>query len=240
MSEVTQSNSPQSTLSSRQEQLLRTVVEEYVSSAKPVGSKYLADQNSFGVSSATIRNELKALEDLGFITHPHTSAGRVPTAQGYTYYVEHFIDTRSSLYAKAAAELEKLSAIDAEPEVRVKTIAKGLAELSSDAVLVRLRRNNFYYTGISNIFSKPEFSDASVMYSITQLMDHLDDVLTAMTLQEEIDILIGDANPVSQFCSSIATSYEMDGDRGILVILGPMRMRYQHNYNLLKHTKTLI
>jgi heat-inducible transcriptional repressor len=68
--------------------VLRAVVEEYVRSGEPVGSETVAERSALGVSSATIRNELAALEELGYLTHPHTSAGRIPTDQGYRKYVD--------------------------------------------------------------------------------------------------------------------------------------------------------
>ena len=68
--------------------VLRAVVEEYVRSGEPVGSETVAERSGLGVSSATIRNELAALEELGYLTHPHTSAGRIPTDQGYRKYVD--------------------------------------------------------------------------------------------------------------------------------------------------------
>jgi heat-inducible transcriptional repressor len=75
-------------LDDRKGRLLRAVVREFIQTAEPVGSRALAERYSLGISSATIRNELAALEEQGFLSHPHTSAGRVPTDQGYRYYVD--------------------------------------------------------------------------------------------------------------------------------------------------------
>ncbi len=75
-------------LGRRKAAVLRAVVEEYVRTGEPVGSETIADRAGLGVSSATIRNEMAALEELGFLTHPHTSAGRIPTDLGYRFYVD--------------------------------------------------------------------------------------------------------------------------------------------------------
>ena len=72
----------------RKIEVLRAVVEEYVRTGEPVGSETVAERSDLGVSSATIRNELSALEELGFLSHPHTSAGRIPTDAGYRTYVD--------------------------------------------------------------------------------------------------------------------------------------------------------
>jgi heat-inducible transcriptional repressor len=78
-------------LTLRQQKVLGLVIRTYINTAQPVGSKALLEANDLGVSSATIRNEMAALEDLGYLTHPHTSAGRVPTDKGYRFFVERLI-----------------------------------------------------------------------------------------------------------------------------------------------------
>jgi heat-inducible transcriptional repressor len=77
----------------RSQAILRAVIEEYVTTAQPVGSHALVERYRLGVSSATVRAVLSELEAAGLLTHPHTSAGRVPTEQGYRYYVESIIDS---------------------------------------------------------------------------------------------------------------------------------------------------
>ena len=78
----------QQPLDERKEQILRHIVEAYVHGGEPVGSKAVADASELGISSATIRNEMSVLEREGYISHPHTSAGRIPTDKGYRYYVD--------------------------------------------------------------------------------------------------------------------------------------------------------
>src|ERR671922_2784514 len=79
-------------LTPRQRDILRRVVEEYVSTGLPVGSKSLVERAGLGVSPSTVRYELAELERIGLLTHPHTSAGRVPTEQGYRLYVDGLLD----------------------------------------------------------------------------------------------------------------------------------------------------
>lgn len=78
-------------LTDRQRGVLRSIVHEYVTSGRPVGSKLLSERYSMGVSPATIRNEMAELEAAGFVDHLHTSGGRVPTDAGYRYYVRHLM-----------------------------------------------------------------------------------------------------------------------------------------------------
>lgn len=79
-------------ISARKKKILAAVVDEYIASAEPVGSKLIAEKAGLNVSSATIRNELAELTSLGYLEQPHTSAGRVPTAQGYRLYVNELME----------------------------------------------------------------------------------------------------------------------------------------------------
>src|SRR6185436_15292340 len=79
-------------ITSRRRRMLKHVVEEYVRSATPVSSEVIVRRYEPSVSSATVRNELSQLEELGLISHPHTSAGRVPTDVGYRFFVEHLME----------------------------------------------------------------------------------------------------------------------------------------------------
>ena len=87
---VRRSNGP---LDLRSQAILRAVIEEYVTTAAPVGSHALVERYRLGVSSATVRAVLAELESAGLLTHPHTSAGRIPTEHGYRYYVESIVDS---------------------------------------------------------------------------------------------------------------------------------------------------
>ena len=84
---------PLGPLDLRSQAILRAVIEEYVTTASPVGSHALVERYRLGVSSATVRAVLAELEAAGLLTHPHTSAGRIPTEQGYRFYVESIVDT---------------------------------------------------------------------------------------------------------------------------------------------------
>lgn len=76
----------------RKQNVLRAIIMDYINTAEPVGSRTIAKKYNLGVSSATIRNEMSDLEEMGLIEQPHTSAGRVPSDRGYRYYVDHLMD----------------------------------------------------------------------------------------------------------------------------------------------------
>ena len=94
-------------LTSRQERVLRAVIEEYITSGAPVGSKYLSERYAMGVAASTIRNDLADLEDMGMLAHPHTSAGRVPTDGGYRHYVDVIAGERREAPPAFAVERDR-------------------------------------------------------------------------------------------------------------------------------------
>lgn len=232
-------------LSDRKQALLGTIIEEYIKTVKPIGSQTIVDKYSLGVSPATIRNDMKELEDMGYITHPHTSAGRIPTEAGYRFYIQHFINRSRPLSHKPQQDLVDLvQAISVtDHETAVKMIAKGLAALSEQAVLVSFNPHSFYYTGISNMFQQPEFHSVAIMAELSQLIDQLDEVMSQLhrSVGNDITILIGSDNPVSHVCSAIVVRYQVsDTVAGTLALLGPMRMNYQFNYQLMKYVPTIL
>ena len=82
-------------LSTRKRDILRRVVEEYIATGEPVGSKTVVDSSGLGVSPSTVRGELAELESLGLLTHPHTSAGRIPTDSGYRFYAGEVLERQA-------------------------------------------------------------------------------------------------------------------------------------------------
>ena len=112
-------------LGSRKSAVLRVVVEEYVRTGEPVGSETIAERARLGVSSATIRNELAALEELGYLTHPHTSAGRIPTDLGYRRYV----DTLPPGGRLREAQRRAITGFFAETMLDLEEVLKGTTQL---------------------------------------------------------------------------------------------------------------
>jgi heat-inducible transcriptional repressor len=114
-------------LGKRKVAVLRAVVEEYVHSGEPVGSETIAQRSGLGVSAATIRNEMAALEELGFLMHPHTSAGRIPTDAGYRKYV----DTLPPGGKLRDAQRRAIAGFFAETMLDLEEVLKGTTQLLS-------------------------------------------------------------------------------------------------------------
>ena len=122
-------------LSERQSQILRRVVERYVDDGRPVGSRALANRPGIGWSASTVRAELASLEEEGFLTHPHTSAGRVPTDSGYRFYVEQLLARQDRLPLRPSDELG-LSRMRREVDVAIRETTSTLSQITDLVALV--------------------------------------------------------------------------------------------------------
>lgn len=123
-------------LDDRKLAVLRAIVEDYVSTHEPVGSKSLVERHSLGVSAATIRNEMAALEDEGYIAQPHTSAGRIPTDLGYRLFVDRLNEVKPMSGAEKRAIAAFLEhAVDLD-DVMLRT-TRLLAQLTRQVAIVQ-------------------------------------------------------------------------------------------------------
>lgn len=228
-------------MNERQKQILSFVINEYIRSAQPVGSALLTEKAGMDLSSATYRNELATLEKEGFLEQPHTSAGRVPTEKAYKYFVDTLV-TKKSYQPTSARDLKLSISKDLATDEMLKSVAKQLVEKCDQAVVLVFNQKNIFYTGLSNLFSNPEFEDREQVMNITNVVDHLDEKIGEVFEKiDGLDVLVGSHNPFGQNCSSIIGKYHLaDGQEGMFAILGPMRMDYEKNLHLLKEVKQLV
>lgn len=220
----------------RKKQLLKAILSEYIKTAQPVGSKLIVDKYKIQASSATVRNEMAELEEEGLIIQPHTSAGRVPTLAAYQYYLDNWF-SQKELNEKERKELDKLAQLEKGRE-KIKNLAKGLAELAQETVFVGFANNDFFYTGISNLFKQPEFCDLEVVQEISGVVDQMDEAMPLVYDQtsKQIEILLGEKNPFSVACATIITKL----DQEVIGLLGPIRMDYEKNWARINYLKKII
>ncbi len=221
--------------------MLKVIVEEYISSATPVGSGIIAEKYFSDLSSATIRNDMAELEEIGYISQPHTSAGRIPTLAGYGFYLENFVAS-GEINSKHRKVIEETLRSIGKDEEGIKTLAKTLAELSGGVILVGFSPINVYYTGISNLFRQPEFQHNNLMFSMSEIIDHLDEVMAMVfnSVNEQVMVLIGEDSPFGEFSSVVIVKYEFSGQVGLIGILGPNRMNYRQNMGLIQLSQELL
>jgi heat-inducible transcriptional repressor len=224
-------------MTDRQKQILCSIVEQYAEVASPVGSSLLA--RVFGVSSATIRAEMAELERLGFITQPHTSAGRVPTDKGYRFYVNNLAETATQ---ESASERRAERALTARvqtggmPERTIRNAVDTLVELTHNLGIATIG-NQLYMSGLSNLFGQPEFMQASQVRQVAQLLDNLEPWLHEAAPNQPLSVYIGQENPIgrSAGCSLIISRFRSPySDKSYIGVLGPTRQSYKDVMQLVR------
>lgn len=215
-------------MTERQKQILSAIVEQYAEVASPVGSSLLA--KVFGVSSATIRAEMAHLEEAGYITQPHTSAGRIPTDKGYRLYVNNLASEKPN---KEENRAEKALATRVTgggvPERTIRNAVDTLVELTSNLGIATLG-DQLYMSGLSNLFGQPEFMNAGQVQEVARLLDNLEPWLYEAALNEPLNVYIGRENPVGSAagCSLIISKFRSPySDTSYIGVLGPTRQSYR-------------
>ena len=234
-------------MTERQFEILAAVIEQHAEIAAPIGSVMLA--KLFGVSSATIRSEMARLEEMGFIMQPHTSAGRIPTDQGYRFYVNALADA----HASGAAQPTKFDRSARAIEARVNTHADRADRAIRSAVdsLVDLTQNlgiatigdELYMNGIGNLFSQPEFMSGHHVQSVARLLDNLEPWLREAAPNEPLNVYIGSENPIGRTSGAtliISRFRSPYSDRSYIGVLGPTRQSYGKVMRLVRHAGAML
>ncbi|MCD4705497.1 hypothetical protein K8R61_00260 [bacterium] len=227
-------------MESRKSQLLNYTVRNYIKTAQPVGSNLLLKKLGLDLSSATIRNDLMDLESSGYIYQPYTSAGRVPTEQGYKFWIKSFLKDRELKRTKKEFLENIKKEFEKDKEKSIKELAKAIASMSKMAVIVGFSRDSTYYTGISYLFSQPEFQKHELICAISEVVDGLEKSIPDLfdkIEKDKIITLVGSDNPFSNECSVIAVDFGKDG---LFSLLGPIRMDYEENRAIINFFKKII
>jgi len=230
-------------MNDRKSQLLSLLVENYIKTAEPIGSRFLLTASKLDVGEATVRNDLRALEEEGFLTQPHTSAGRIPTEEGYRFYLENLRIEKAKLTKKENDVLARaLSNKNQGYKQARKGMAKEMAEVSDLAVIVAFSEDSVYYTGLSNLFSQPEFKESSLVASVSQVFDNCDECLGDFfeVVDENTKVYVGGKNPFGDRMSIIASKFKGEDQAGTLLVIGPLRQNYKKNFALVNKIKEII
>jgi heat-inducible transcriptional repressor len=225
-------------MTERQKQILSAVIEQYAEVASPVGSSLLA--KVFDVSSATVRAEMAELERLGFITQPHTSAGRIPTDMGYRFYVNNLGENKENLPAERRVERALSARMQPgnAPERMIRNAVDTLVELTENLGLATIG-NQLYMSGLSNLFGQPEFINGAQVQQVARLLDNLEPWLREAAPNKPLSVYIGQENPIGRAagCSLIISRFRSPfSDHSYVGILGPTRQSYRDVMNLVART----
>ncbi|MDI6602760.1 MAG: hypothetical protein QME57_01390 [Patescibacteria group bacterium] len=216
----------------RQEQLLNTVIQEYINLAQPVSSQLIERRCNFGICSATIRIDMQKLTDAGFLYQPHTSAGRVPTDKGYRFFVNHLLE--KGFFDQLDSEVENWVREEIRDTVKfIQFITKKIAALSSNLALAYLfNKKILWKEGWEEILQEPEFKEEKFVSGLAELLKNFEEEIEEFKINSGIKIYIGKENPFSKakdFSIIISKCHFPQKQQGILAILGPKRMSYEKN-----------
>ncbi len=217
---------------SRRRAVLSAAINRHIHDAEPVASDDIADE--FDLSSATIRNIFVELENSGFLTHSHTSGGRIPTDKGYRYYVDSLVSQIELL----DAEKERITR---EYQHQMRRLDEAL-ERTSEVVSVITHyagivsfldwHDRLFYKGISSILEQPEFQSIEKMRILMKMIEDKQNLLDIINrdTSDKVQVYIGSelGCPGMQNCSLVVSSFQIKHKpSGRLAVLGPARMEYR-------------
>ncbi len=230
----------------RKERVLGIVVNEYIKTVSPISSALIAEEHHLDLSPATIRNILAELEEDGYLTHPHTSAGRLPTDAGYRYYVDNLMREIQLLegekvrikaeYQQEASELESL----------LEKTSQVISQLTHYTAIISVdEKSKLFCRGTSLVAGYPEFHDFKKIKYLLEILEEKEQIWEVIdrNLEKKIEIYIGHEIACSNMegCSLAVSSYKKDnGPSGRIAILGPTRMDYERVVSTLDYFSDLM
>lgn len=216
--------------------ILRAVVQSFIETASPVGSRALQENFGFSFSPATIRSEMSLLEEEGFLRSPHTSAGRIPTEHGFRHYVStcepDLVRIRPTIEREFANHFEHYLRSKIQDE-RVYDAVNVLTTLTPNVAFSTIpSADRMFFLGFSNVLQQPEFLEPGMASGIFRVLEsNFRAILDSLEIADEPRIFIGSENaiPEIQSCSLIVSAFSIGKKREYIGILGPMRMDYTRN-----------
>ena len=185
-------------LSSRKQQILRALVEEYIHSATPVASETLVRKYSLPFSSATVRHELAGLEEANLIHQPHTSAGRVPTDLGYRYFVEHLMGESALSLDEQRLIRHLFFQVQDQLDQWVRLTASVMARLLHGGAVITSPRSREGRLKHFEVLAITEYSAHVVMVLMDGIIKQQRLLLDAPVLQDDLSAITARLNPLFQ------------------------------------------
>ena len=229
----------------RKDRILTIVVNQYIRTITPVGSHFITEEHSLDVSPATVRNILAELEEEGYLSHPHTSAGRVPTQRGYRYYVDHLMHEIQLLEEEKRRIQSEYRRHINQLEILMEKTSEVISDLTHYTSIVSVDGwgSKMILRGTSHVVGYPEQIDILKIQSILRMLEEKECLLALINrdLDHKIEIYIGHEMALKEMdgCSLAVSSFERDGLTGRIAVLGPTRMDYHRVVSALEYVSDL-
>ncbi|MFA5080455.1 MAG: hypothetical protein WC472_02420 [Candidatus Paceibacterota bacterium] len=232
----------------RQKKILKALMKEYIKTAEPVSSGFLAEKYDFGLCSSAIRIEMQNLVKSNYLEQPHTSAGRIPTDKAYRFFVDQMLeDMEKEKELKFEKMLETIIERDIEDRFRMAgDLVKKLSEMSSSFIIIHYPNDNLSWrSGLEKMVNEPEFLHQNFVSEFLYLVDEIEEKFGTLKPQNEIKIFIGEEIPILKSCNmsiicarmTSRTDNELEAN---IALIGPKRMNYSKNISLINHLNKLL
>jgi transcriptional regulator of heat shock response len=233
-------------LTARQTQILKSLVDEYIETAEPVGSEALEKKYSLGISPATVRNEMATLTSLGYLRQPHTSAGRVPTPTAMKFYIDQLMEEKQMSVTDEVKTKEEVWDVRDDPNALMREAVHALAQRTRSLAIAALDEGRVWHSGYANVFLQPEFDDLELSASIFSLLEEVRRMhelfFERMTGETPVEVIFGEElgwSGLNLLCVA-GTRFEVGGRRGALGVVGPARLSYSTVIPVLRYFRNLI
>jgi transcriptional regulator of heat shock response len=216
-------------LTSRQTQILKAIVDEYIATAEPVGSSSLDKKYNLGVSPATIRAEMSELTKMKYLKQPHTSAGRIPTPLAMKFYINQLMEEKHlGVLDEVKAKEEVWDSRNDFDKLMTEATAS-LANKTHSLAIAEDGNGNFYRSGMKNIFDDPEFADLEICQDIFSMIEEASRMhqlfFETMTGLTSVEVLFGSelSWPGLGDLGVVAARFSVKGKSGAIGVIGPFR-----------------
>lgn len=233
-------------LSPRQQEILRAVIDEYINSAEPVGSETIVEKYSLDVSPATVRNEMVALTELGYLKQPHISAGRLPTPIALKLYISSLMkETQMSVRDEVSIK-EQLWDRRFEFDRLMRQVARQLATSTGVLAVAINEDGDVYASGAAAILDMPEFFDIDLTKAVLTMLDAQDalsSILARAVGEEPIHVLLGEELGIEflEPCGFVFAHFGAGKKHsGSIGVIGPARMKYARVIPTIRYFSTLL
>ncbi len=220
-------------LTDRQKDILESIVSEYIDTAYPVSSQILEQEYDFGVSPATLRNEMLALSEQGFLHKPYASSGRVPTDMGYRFFVDQAMQKEK----RETEQFQELFTQNMQDALEFAALSiKSLAAASSALAAIYVGNKEIVWKdGWEELLEEPEFKETESIRSFTSFLNDFEEYAGNLNPEDRVQIFIGRENPFSKEneFSIMLAECNMPQGKGLVALLGPKRMAYPKNIGAL-------
>jgi len=232
-------------LVARQIQILRAIIEEFVETAKPVGSETIDKKYNIGVSPATIRNEMVYLTKQGYLQKSHTSAGRIPTPLALRLYVNELMKEKELSVADEVGAKEKIWEHRNEVDDLLQEAAKVMAEKARALGMAMAQGQRLFSAGYANLLNMPEFFDIRVTRNVLALIEEegmMKEIFNLGQSENPVHLVYGKdlGNKNLEPISIIYTEINSNGKLYKLGVLGSHRFDYAYVVPMMKYFKALI